>query len=182
MSKIILLDDLLSKKEQDEIENYVSSTCFPWFYYKKSTDGINYNNLFFKETEFFCHLSYLNNEPNSIEHSRFIQPYFEKIWHQIPELFDAKFYSLIRSKVNLFKKTNNFFDPRVLPWHTDFDYPHIVCLYYVNDCDGKTIFKNGKSFKPKKGNFLIFDGTLEHTHALPIHNDRFVVNSNLFVY
>ena len=65
--------------------------------------------------------------------------------------------------------------------HTDLEFPHWVCLYYVNDTDGDTIFfdDNNNEIKrvpPKKGRIAFFDGTIKHRGGIPFKNHRAVVN------
>jgi hypothetical protein len=76
--------------------------------------------------------------------------------------------------------------------HIDYNFNHIVLLYYVNDSDGETTIYNKKygddlgdikpkyKFKPKKGDFLKFDGLLYHSSKPPQKNEmRCVLNFNL---
>ena len=56
--------------------------------------------------------------------------------------------------------------------HTDLTHPHWVCLYYVNDSDGDTVFFDDnnneiKRVSPKKGRIAFFDGSIRHTASSP---------------
>ena len=67
--------------------------------------------------------------------------------------------------------------------HRDSTTPHLVCLYYVNDSDGDTIFfddfgKEIKRVSPKKGRIAFFDGSIEHSGSRPTKNHRIVINFN----
>ena len=68
--------------------------------------------------------------------------------------------------------------------HTDLMVPHYVCLYYINDTDGDTIFfeddKNTifKRVSPKKGRVVIFDGSIFHSSSSPTTTPRAVINYN----
>jgi len=67
--------------------------------------------------------------------------------------------------------------------HVDIDHDHYVFLYYINDCDGDTIFfdKNQKEYKrvsPKKGRCILFDGSIYHTGSKPKNKSRGVININ----
>jgi hypothetical protein len=84
--------------------------------------------------------------------------------------------------VNLFLQR----DRDVVPHpHIDFrKVKHTVILYYVNDCDGDTIFYNKcendslmdveewKRESPKKGDFVVFDGSIYHSPCCPVENTR----------
>ena len=59
--------------------------------------------------------------------------------------------------------------------------PHWVCLYYVNDSDGDTIFfdENNKEIQrvsPKKGRIAFFDGAIPHCTTTPKDDIRTVLN------
>ena len=72
--------------------------------------------------------------------------------------------------------------------HTDLTHPHWVCLYYVNDSDGDTIFYLNdkkteiKRVSPKKGRIAFFDGTIPHTGGVPSNSTRTVLNINFNKY
>ena len=67
--------------------------------------------------------------------------------------------------------------------HTDLDFPHYVCLYYVNDSDGDTIFYDNsktteiKRVTPKKGRIAFFDGSIPHCSTSPSTQSRVVINT-----
>ncbi len=68
--------------------------------------------------------------------------------------------------------------------HTDFDFEHQVCLYYVNDADGATAFYDDKEKKirevhPKKGRLVFFDGLIMHGGGIPRNSNRAVVNFDI---
>ena len=70
------------------------------------------------------------------------------------------------------------------PPHIDFPEPHWVCLYYVNDSDGDTIFYGEdqkteiKRVSPKKGRIAFFEGSIYHSASVPTKNHRIIVNIN----
>ena len=71
--------------------------------------------------------------------------------------------------------------PHIPKSHNDLNYPHWVCLYYVNDADGDTIFYNDdeneiKRVSPKKGRIAFFDGSIKHSAGIPTTNERIVIN------
>lgn len=78
--------------------------------------------------------------------------------------------------------------------HVDSNKIHISMIYYVNDSDGETTIYNKiagenlkdikpvKKFKPKKGSFLIFDGSRYHSSKPPQNTElRCVINFNLLL-
>jgi hypothetical protein len=68
--------------------------------------------------------------------------------------------------------------------HKDLKHNHLVCLYYINDVDGDTIFYDNdykteiKRLSPKKGRVAIFDGNIPHAATTPTTLPRGVVNFN----
>lgn len=75
--------------------------------------------------------------------------------------------------------------------HIDYNFNHLVLLYYVNESDGDTYIykekcnKNPKNFSIlekvnfKRGNVLIFNGKNYHASSLSSKNNRIVLNINL---
>lgn len=80
--------------------------------------------------------------------------------------------------------------------HIDIPQPHYACVYYLNDTDGDTIIyeqtmintpfgsqnvelKEHKRVTPKKGRFVIFDGSRYHCSSQPTENYRCIINFDL---
>jgi hypothetical protein len=88
---------------------------------------------------------------------------------------------ILRCKANLKFKTNTRKKHNI--FHMDHKDPHKVMIYYVNDSDGDTFLKIGKSIKrvsPKKGRVLCFDGKTMHAANHPRKtNKRLIINFNL---
>jgi hypothetical protein len=85
--------------------------------------------------------------------------------------------------------------------HVNIDIPHLVMLYYVNDCDGDTILYDKTlddipfdidypedyyelniqhKVTPKKGRILFFDGKVYHSSSSPNESIRCIITLNLF--
>ena len=67
--------------------------------------------------------------------------------------------------------------------HIDYSQPHWVCLYYVNDSDGDTVFFDDvnqeiKRVTPKRGRIAFFDGSISHSSSSPTKIHRSVINYN----
>jgi hypothetical protein len=85
---------------------------------------------------------------------------------------------IILGRVFIQTPSNN---PKPLTIHNDLKSPHYVCLYYVNDSDGDTIFfdDNSNEIKrvpPKKGRITLFDGSISHCGSSPSKNTRTAIN------
>ncbi len=185
----VVIDDLIDKNFQLEIEQELINTNFPWYYQHEST--VN-ENAIGNTYPIFSHLIKLNGEPNST-----ITSMLEELGEKAAELvsFDFKENDLIRSYLQL--PLNELFVKNPLNiFHVDWDKPHLVLLYYVNDSDGDTILSSekydGEQFKytfteenvmarvsPKQGRALIFDGHYYHSTTQCRDNIRCVLNYNI---
>jgi hypothetical protein len=77
-------------------------------------------------------------------------------------------------------------NPTILKPHVDRGHPHLVCLYYVNDSDGDTIFYDNekneiKRVSPKKGRIVFFNGSILHSGSSPSKSTRILINYNFTV-
>ena len=110
--------------------------------------------------------------------------------------------SLIRLRCGMFMKNDQNY---VHPPHIDYDFPHMVAVYYLNETDGDTIiykekFQNesmnaldyyemkleGKVTEdirvtPKPNTMVIFDGLTYHSSSSPTKDRRVVANFNFTI-
>lgn len=106
---------------------------------------------------------------------------------------------LIRIKANILPPLQTKTQNRLNLPHTDTNIPHLVFLYYLNDCDGDTVMFNKQrlanttnsdacymedlaithSVTPKKNSMLVFDGSWFHTSSVPTLDYRMVININI---
>lgn len=189
---IKIINDVVNKKVQDEIEYLCLSPFFGWHYHKTSTyehedEILSIPDSYKKDsvdTPFFSHFVW--NEMGC--NSNFF-PNFQPIIESIPNIEN---YSLIRLKLNLttpFKKctkdTHTYLHTD-MPLYFDGD---LTAIYYVNDSDGDTyIFKEHglgdvtleKRITPQKGRLVLFDANHPHAGNNPTENyNRVVMNINL---
>lgn len=69
--------------------------------------------------------------------------------------------------------------------HIDLPEDHTVCIYYVNDADGDTVFFDNdlnevKRVSPKKGRLILFNGKIMHGGGIPKNGPRCIINFDLF--
>lgn len=183
--------NVLSKEQQDLLENLIlKNNSFSWqldktLYQHEIKDGLNQNNYF------DCHQMI----HQFIVNGRFYSNYTKSVLDFLrwPSLcYELNIPNNIwRMKTNLmFKNKSN----KTNTPHTDSIKKHISVIYYVNDADGETTIYNKivgenlkdikpvKKFKPKKGSFLIFDGSRYHSSKPPQNNElRCVINFNLLL-
>ena len=85
---------------------------------------------------------------------------------------------LIRAKANLTTPAMSMDDPSKT-FHNDTNAMNgITAVYYVNDNDGKTIFKDGSKVDSVANRMLIFPNHIEHGVERATKLDRFVINFN----
>lgn len=194
-NKIIVLENLVEKKLQDEIESVLLSSYFPW-YYMPSTSPIIYNlpdnynkknlkNYYLKDYLQYCHSFVL---PNGTTNGKINSDYFyliEKLLNCFYKKTNFKKTDIFRAKVNLQTQHNDNKKNCICMPHIDTEIPHYVLIYYVISSDGDTLIFNknldvSHRITPIKGNFLLFDGSLLHTGTNPIKTDkRIVLNIDL---
>jgi hypothetical protein len=176
-----IFDNVLTKEEADKIEEILLGKKISW-HRRPSTVG-DYNRSTSKkqaEFPFFNHLLIIDDESYS--------DYGNKIGYSLIKKFLVRTSMgadiIMRAMVNLTTIQNTKYPS---PPHVDNNKKHYVVIYYVNDCDGDTVFfkdfNSGKIIKkvsPKKGRFLLFDGSNYHGGMPPKKsNTRVVINYNL---
>jgi hypothetical protein len=170
MDKFIkVYDDLLDEKEITFYENFFNQVNFPYFYKRGTTIENN-------DFPVVSH-SFLNEGKPSSEFLILATSLFRVFL----EKSNTKYTNLIRAQVNLsFAITS---ETHSTP-HVDSDNPHHVLICYLNGSDGNTVmFENEKIIKeiePKKGRFILFDGSIKHAHyPCKKNKTRMVMNYNL---
>jgi hypothetical protein len=127
-------------------------------------------------------------------------PGFAHLFYRANPLFDSSFSTFLNQILYIFCNSQNILLqhielgrtflqlPNINPSasssiHTDLDDPHYVCLYYVNDSDGDTIFFDDneneiKRVSPKEGRIAFFDGSIKHKGGVNFKGPRAVINFN----
>lgn len=171
-----VIDNFLPAKLADEIENTVFSADFPWYFIKDITYGNAPHEG--QNTPAFSH--FLMSNDGAI--SKFFVPYASLPFfgnYGVPPSRIVRAISILQMPTNQESTSNNI--------HVDFDAPHVVFLYYVNDADGDTTMysrdKNdrtpSKIITPKKNRAVIFDGSIYHSSSRPSKTERCIINFNL---
>jgi hypothetical protein len=193
IDKIYVIDDIVSGNYQERIkETLFDTVSHPW------------------------HLKHsLSESTSGNEDTRFTQsPGFVNVFYNDDGILNQTIYDLFLPVVKLACKEINFEFHKLLyarsflqmplathqgitnP-HVDISIPHLVCLYYVNDSDGETVFFNridepvgsprptfddatiANKVEPKQGRMVVFNGSVYHSNTLPNNNMRAVINCNV---
>ena len=126
--EVIVIDDLLSEDELNEVKTLILGKTFPWYILEHvaTTNEVSENWNWYG-----CHVFYVNDEP--------ISSYYKKI----SEIFLPKFHNMIQGGVRSLKRIkSNFY-----PWtetlhehalHSDYHYDIKTIIFSLNTCDGYT--------------------------------------------
>ena len=202
-----ILDDLVPKKLQDDIENICIDPNFPYYFSKESTYVTLGNKL--SETDnslknykgsvdsfHFIHYLWRNNTRVSNKFLDFM-PLIEIMAEQInirsyPDHIIPRIY---RAKINFTVPTSTPKKNKITPPHIDVsDLNTTTFVYYISDSDGHTVifkdkYEDGKIYnkltvaekvETKKGRMIVFDDNI-HSILRPKQSDyRIVLNVNFF--
>jgi len=159
--------NFLEKEQFNNLKNTLESMSFPWYY----TNGVTYtSNIEVPYAFKFSHYFYSQDRITS-EHYNCLQPILAKL----------NYFSIIRIRANLSTRV-----PKIMlhEYHTDVtDQPKSLKMktgiYYLNNTDGYTKFKNGKIVECEENTFVEFDSDLQHAGTFSSNsNRRIVINFN----
>lgn len=154
-------DNFLDKESFNNIQSLMMEDNFDWYYNSVITDEK------FNRKEFqFTHIFYLDGSPRTSY--SVVEPIVKKI----------NPFCLVRVKANLLTMTPKI---KEYDFHTDYkDKKHLTtAIFYVNTCNGYTLFKDGTKIESVANRLVSFDSGLEHTGAsCSDENIRVVINFN----
>ena len=161
-----IIDNFLSKEEFENIKNFMESVDFPWFY--------NDHKVIRGDGQFQFTHTFFTNTNDKVKNSSWLD-----MWNNYIYKINAK--ECYRIKANMNIKTISH-EPSL--WHNDLKHnincPRKTSVFYINDNNGYTEFRNGDRIESVANRAIIFDNNLEHrgvSHTLPDHY-RIVVNFN----
>lgn len=178
MSEIKKIKNFLPEIFHQEIKNLLMSDTFPW-YFTNNVAPIDYSDLkeYEKENVYgFGHNIYKNDGEN------FYQSTFFDFMYPICYFIPDNVFRVLRIRAGMQTKisSNNLIDPP----HIDYNFNHMVILYYVNSSDGNTFFYD-KNFNvvhencPEENSAIIFNGNILHSSSHPSkQNARIAININ----
>ena len=154
------IQNFLSKEDEDKIENIITCSSFPWFWFPTTAWGIDEPH----QRSFFQHLAYKRDSINSDLY------YVLRDTFKLPE-FDT--HKLVRIKANLYIK---HFDRGILKPHQDLNGDDgVTYIYYPETSDGPTRFYINDGITevdPVKGDMIRFDSKIFHTSDVPREHER----------
>ena len=193
---MIEIADAIPKPYQDQVEQELGSSRMVWSF----SDEIARSASGFKTSyPGFGHMAYLadENEPLISPMSSLLLP----ILFVFCDKANIEYHALLRIRVGLFTKTIS--DAKHHNPHVDYGEPHRTAVYYVNDCDGDTFifdqtfedvsvedsgayanankFTIRRSFAPRKGKMICFDGRHYHASSYPTKASKRIAVTYNFV-
>ena len=158
-----VIDDFLPSEVFDYLKEFVVGNAnFPW-YHMPSVSGPESD-----DGTYFIHTIYAQNAPNSASFNNFI-PLIEKIQP----------YAINRIKVNFYPTTNEIVEHN---FHVDEEFTHHGAIFYLNTCNGKTIFESGEIIDSVENRLLLFDPSEPHKSTTCTDHEfgRYNINMNFF--
>ena len=175
--KYIILDNVVSRDEQNKIETLFLGDIPTWEKRNNTILG-DKKNIISREKDivWFAHEMVVDNHSVS-KFTNAILGVFEKIDLQ---KFDKSIHlkNLQRLRANLVPPQRGWNYCNSTPSHTDMPFEHFSMIYYINECDGKTVLNRVGKVKPNKGRILIFDGSISHKIIYPKSGYRCILNFN----
>jgi hypothetical protein len=195
-NKVFVVDDILTKEQQDYLKGMLLSSEFPWFFTPDVTGDHSRDGR-----PAFNH--YLVDGPKVNVGGKPLTLLQQLINNCLSRLYQELHvkaeYELFQMRTFLQMPLANLDGPRRDTHHVEYPQKrHLSILYYVFDADGDTvIFENmyqpdntkipeldelvvKEEVTPKQGRVVIFDGYHWHTGTQPQKGMRCVINSNVF--
>lgn len=153
----------------------------PWTFVPNLSYGQTHN----YDAAGFSHSFYLNHKYNQSSDKTIVTPEYNYI---IPLLLEGiSKFDLDFTIENVFRcrarMTMNREKSKIEDKHVDYNFPHLVFLYYINSTDGDTIiYENDRIVEritPKRRRCVLFDGSLFHASSSSTASPRIVINTNM---
>ena len=185
---IKVIDNIISKEEQEKIKSLLLGRDFSWYYTPDITIKTNK-----QRRPGLSHFFILEKNKINSDYFKDVEPIIDSTSKKLK--IKVKDIIQVRSFLQL-PLNKNFLGKGIDTPHIDTYTPHTVFLYYVCDSDGETVIYDYKSknendipyfddikelkrVKPKQGRVVIFDGQYWHTAEQPKKDVRCIINFNI---
>ena len=173
--KFEVIDNFLDEDSFLELKQFITTPRCDWRFISavtfkgdrgKAKDG------------YFIH-SFKDCNPTTLEDRFPVSPHYQKLdklMNKITQKVDYK--NILRVRSSLYPRRDT---QRPNPPHVDYEFPHKVCLFYVNTNNGHTLFEEDEKKIPSVENrLLIFDGLQRHSSVVQTDTPaRFIININV---
>ena len=196
IDKIYVIDDIIPRNYQELIKETVFHTYnHQWFLKRSLSESTTepYLDEGFADAPGFVNVFYNNHGITNPDVYNRVMPMIHEACNRVEFKFNKLLFG--RSFFQMPLTTHS----GITNPHVDVNVEHLVCLYYVIDSDGETVFFDKKddpvdsprpSFaegsyeilhkvEPKQGRMVVFNGSMYHANILPQNGMRCVINCNV---
>jgi hypothetical protein len=168
--KVQIFNNFLDQEVFLEIKKFIMSPRCQWRYvnYIAHKDGRdNDNDGYFVHSFKDCHPQTFEDRYPESPHFPLIAKILDKIQYQ----------NILRIRSSLYPRRDV---QKPDPFHIDYNFPHRVCIFYVNTNNGYTMFENGEKIPSVENQLATFDGSEKHCSVVQTDTPaRYIVNINI---
>ena len=169
-------DNFLEVSQLNRIKEYLTCDTFPYYIHPEinveydKASPLNRDVGMGEDFHYqMSHVLYVSKSNGLKETSNFfVKDIFDPLLNKIPLKF------LLRMKVNFYSRTETL---EVHKMHTDYNFKHKACIFYINSNDGYTTLENDIKIESVENRLLTFEGHEEHC-STNCTNKKFRVNIN----
>ena len=168
--KVQIFNNFLDQEVFLEIKKFIMSPRCQWRYvnYIAHKDGRDNDN-----DGYFVH-SFKDCHPQTFEDRYPESPHFPLISKILDKI---KYQNILRIRSSLYPRRDI---QKPDPFHIDYNFPHKVCIFYVNTNNGYTMFENGEKIPSIENQLVTFDGSEKHCSVVQTDTPaRYIVNINI---
>ena len=168
--KVQIFNNFLEPEVFLEIKKFIMSPRCQWRYvnYIAHKDGRDNDS-----DGYFVH-SFKDCHPKTFEDRYPESPHFPLI---VKILDKIKYQNILRIRSSLYPRRDV---QKPDPFHVDYNFPHKVCIFYVNTNNGYTMFENGEKIPSVENQLATFDGSEKHCSVVQTDTSaRYIVNINI---
>ena len=168
--KVQIFNNFLDQEVFLEIKKFIMSPRCQWRYvnYIAHKDGRdNDNDGYFVHSFKDCHPQTFEDRYPESPHFPLIAKILDKIQYQ----------NILRIRSSLYPRRDV---QKPDPFHVDYNFPHRVCIFYVNTNNGYTMFESGEKILSVENQLATFDGSEKHCSVVQTDTSaRYIVNINI---
>jgi len=168
--KVQIFNNFLDQEVFLEIKKFIMSPRCQWRYvnYIAHKDGRdNDNDGYFVHSFKDCHPQTFEDRYPESPHFPLIAKILDKIQYQ----------NILRIRSSLYPRRDV---QKPDPFHIDYNFPHRVCIFYVNTNNGYTMFESGEKIPSVENQLATFDGSEKHCSVVQTDTPaRYIVNINI---
>lgn len=178
---IKILDNVISDKYSMFLFDRIAN--LPWTF----VPNLSYGNSDNYDSTGFSHSFYLHENYNQKEKKTLVTQEYNYIIPLFLEAFaklnlNANLENVFRCRARL---TLNKSISKIEDKHIDYNFSHLVFLYYINSTDGDTVlYENDQiveKISPRRGRCVLFDGLTLHASSSSTLSPRIVLNTNILL-